>query len=103
LSGPVIIDWIDAATGDPAADVARTLLLLSGGAPPPGVRFGWLMAVPRRIAQWAYLREYERVCPGIRDRASSWLPIVAAGRLSEGIDEEEAQLQAFVRRHLAGS
>ncbi len=98
--GPVIIDWIDAAHGDPAADVARTLLLLSGGAPPPGVRFGALMAALRRIAQRTYLSAYERHAPGIRERASAWLPVVAAGRLSEGIQEEQVQLQSLVRRHL---
>jgi len=100
VAGPAIIDWIDAAHGDPAADVARTLLLLSGGAPPPGVRFGPPMAALRKTAQWMYLQDYERHCPGIRDRARSWLPVVAAGRLSEGIREEQAQLQAFVRHHL---
>lgn len=99
-SGPVIIDWIDATLGDPAADVARTVLLLSGGAPPPGVRFSAHLIALRMIARWAYLREYERNCPGIRERASAWLPVVAAARLSEGIEEEQAQLRAVVRRRL---
>jgi hypothetical protein len=97
--GPVIIDWIDASSGDPAADVARTMLLLSGGAPPPGVPFGWLLNVLRHIARWTYLRSYEQRCPDIRKRALAWLPVVAAGRLSEGISEERAQLQDLVRRH----
>jgi hypothetical protein len=54
----------------------------------------------RRVARWTYLTAYEQRCPGIRERALSWLPLVAAGRLSEGIAEEQAQLQAFVCRHL---
>ncbi len=98
--GLVIIDWIDASVGDPAADVARTLLL-SGGASPPEARFRSWRDVLRRMARWAYLRSYEQHCPGIRERATSWLPVVAAGRLSEGISEERAQLQTFVRRHFS--
>jgi aminoglycoside phosphotransferase (APT) family kinase protein len=99
--GPVIIDWVDASSGDPAADVARTLLLLSGGAPPPGALFGSWLNVLRYLARRSYLRGYEQRCPGIGERAASWLPVVVAGRLSEDIPEERAQLQAFVRRHFS--
>ena len=98
--GLVIIDWIDASVGDPAADVARTLLLAGGASPSEG-RFRSWRDVLRHIARWAYLRSYEQHCPGIRERATSWLPVVAAGRLSEGISEERAQLQTFVRRHFS--
>ena len=33
---PVIIDWSNVTRGDPAADVARTLVILESGEPPPG-------------------------------------------------------------------
>src|SRR5262249_49179595 len=39
MSGPKIIDWPNVHSGDRLADVARTRLILEGGALPPGAPF----------------------------------------------------------------
>ncbi len=100
--GPIVIDWIDAASGHPLADVARTLLLLDHGRP-PGISapmrtaFEWLRAVLRD----AYLKHYCRVCRVTREQIDAWRLPVAAGRLSEGIKEEESRLVAIVEAELS--
>lgn len=96
--GPTVIDWGEASRGDPAADIARTLLLLtpesvSGAVPNPG-----------NIASFVteFANGYKKRCIQATDATiktvTAWrLPIVAA-RLSEGIAEETALLRAEVTR-----
>lgn len=85
LVGPldrlVIIDWLDATSGPPAADACRTYLLL-------------LNTVPG-LAE-AYLALYGARSGRPRDEIMAWLPLMAAARLAEGILAEAAAL-----RHLA--
>jgi Ser/Thr protein kinase RdoA (MazF antagonist) len=52
----------------------------------------------RRAFLSAYLRAYRALRPLPEDEIAAWLPILAAARLSEGIDAEEAGLHS-----LAGS
>ena len=68
-----VIDWLDATRGDPVADVCRTYVLMS--AYDPGIAA-------------AYVDAY-----GI-DRAEieAWLPLVAAGRLTENVPDEFERL-----------
>ena len=96
--GPTVIDWGEASRGDPAADIARTLLLLtpesvSGAVPNPG-----------NIASFVteFANGYKERCIQATDATiktvAAWrLPMIAA-RLSEGIAEETALLQAEVAR-----
>jgi uncharacterized protein (TIGR02172 family) len=95
--GPVIIDWIDATAGSPAADVARSVILMGGGALPPGSTFSWLLQAIRGFFQRAYLQHYSQLQPDIEAEVKSWIPIVAASRLSEGITEEETWLLELAR------
>ncbi len=97
--GPLVIDWDSAARGDPHFDVARTLLLLDAGfnhAPTSATRALW------RPYLWAlrtrYLARYRRLHPFDPARLAAWNLPVAAARLREGIEEEEAYLLARVRR-----
>jgi aminoglycoside phosphotransferase (APT) family kinase protein len=97
--GRKVIDWVGATRGDAHADVARTLLLLRLGTPPPGtpalVRA--LDRVGRRVIRRGYIRSYARVRtldPGLLDR---WLAVAAADRLADRIGDEEAALLAIVR------
>jgi aminoglycoside phosphotransferase (APT) family kinase protein len=91
--GPLVIDWENATSGHPLADVARTLLLL---------RIGWLYAensAQRRLRRLAtpafsalYLRRYRQVHPAMRREINAWALPVTAARLSEGVTQEESLL-----------
>lgn len=77
LDGPTglwIIDWVDAACGAPAADACRTYLL-----------FRYYAA---RIAGM-YLRTYCKEALIKQEAVLAWLPVVAAGRLLENVDDRE--------------
>lgn len=83
--GPVVIDWADASTGDPAADIARTLLLLvlarDTGIPHLGP--AQLMALLD-----AYVLGYCGIARIPRGRVRRWWPIVTRMRLREGLPHE---------------
>jgi Ser/Thr protein kinase RdoA (MazF antagonist) len=71
--GPVVVDWLDACRGAPAADACRSWVLMRARTP--------------ELAD-AYLAAYLRVS-GLRSAAvRAWLPYVAAARLAEGVEEE---------------
>lgn len=92
--GYVVIDWTNGTSGDPAADVARTLLLAGGGKvdddAPAMIRL--LAPVARRLLVAGYLRAYARELPLDRGRVDGWLPVWAAARLSEDIEAERGSL-----------
>jgi aminoglycoside phosphotransferase (APT) family kinase protein len=67
--GFVVIDWTNATSGDPAADVARTSLLMGGG----------------------------KLAAGTPVVVERWLPVWAAARLSEDIEPEREFLLARAR------
>jgi Ser/Thr protein kinase RdoA (MazF antagonist) len=92
--GPIVIDWPDATRGDPHADIARTVLLIRGGALPPGsplpVRLGDRIA--RKIVLRGYRRSYSRMRRIDADLLQRWLIVRAADRLAEDIPEERDSL-----------
>lgn len=95
--GPVIIDWPGAKRGNPVADVARTVLLLRNGPahiPQVVTRLAATLVSRRFIT--IYLRRYAELRPLPRAELDSWLPVLAAARLCEGIKEEESRLVACV-------
>jgi aminoglycoside phosphotransferase (APT) family kinase protein len=96
--GPVVIDWTNASTGDPAADVARTLMLLRLGELPPGSpRLLMLLAkVARGILIGRYLSAYRRSRPLDDTLVQRWMLAVAVHRLSEDISEERERLLKFI-------
>ena len=83
---PTTIDWIDASIGSPLADVARTSIMLLGSA---ATESTWFLRYGIRILHTIYLRRYFQLRPGELNEYRRWLPIVAAGRLNEGIDEQK--------------
>ncbi len=93
-SGPVVIDWTDAANGNPLADVSRSSLLMRVGAPPVG-RASALILLGRRWLHDAYLQRYFELSPGTRQELAAWELPVAVARLSERIPEETAQVLAI--------
>jgi uncharacterized protein (TIGR02172 family) len=87
----IILDWMTATTGSPAADVARTLLLLKDAALPeniPGAVKAILKLFRRRMAD-SYLKEYQKLSGMTKAEIDGWrLPIIAA-RLTEWVPENE--------------
>jgi len=90
---PVVIDWLDAARGDPAIDVTRSLLYLK-------------YARPRQVdhdARTAFLEAYVDRCrqawAGRMEQLERWQFPVAVARLSEAVeDAERASLMKLIER-----
>lgn len=92
--GPMIIDWVDAARGNPAADFARSLVL-----------FDFMVAIDSDPRSKAFLGAYReaviRRLPGVEEDLEVWLLIARAARLGEGIKVRDEDLRALVRQGLA--
>ena len=73
----MVIDWLDACSGAPAADVCRSFVIM-------------LPAVPELAEN--YVDRYAALSGMPRQAILDWLPYVAAARLSEGITEDAALL-----------
>lgn len=73
----MIVDWLDACSGNPAADVCRTYLLMRRMLP--------------AIAE-AYVVTYAKAAELPPDEVFTWLPIIAAARLAEDVPEENEDL-----------
>jgi thiamine kinase len=94
--GCVVIDWTNGTSGDPAADVARTVLLAGGGTLPEDASALVRAIAPslRRFLVRGYLRAYAGAAPLDRERVKRWLPVWAAARLVEGVEQEREALLA---------
>lgn len=68
-----IIDWVDAAAGDPRADACRTYLIFR-----------------QYMARYAgvYLRLYCKAAGVPQEEVLDWLPVIAAARMTENMDEK---------------
>lgn len=85
--GPVIIDWFDAARGDPDADIARTSLLMSTRAHGPNGPGHLPGAQPDilDLARDSYLHAItDLIAPDPAD-VRRWEAVVAVARVAEGI------------------
>jgi Ser/Thr protein kinase RdoA (MazF antagonist) len=71
---PMVVDWLDASAGDPAADVCRTLVLLTPHVP--------------QVAE-AYVDAYLAASNLTREAVLAWRPVIAGARLAEGVPEED--------------
>ncbi len=98
-SRAVVIDWIDASLGNPLADVARTTIIALGAAASSQVP-NRALKVFVRLFHAMYLRHYFRLRPGGEAEYRRWLPVVAAARLSENIQELETWLVGQARKSL---
>jgi hypothetical protein len=99
-TGQFVLDWMTAHCGPPAANVARTIVLLRFG---PVLNASWLMQVLvnllRRIFLRTYLRRYLELNQAVTIAAiEAWLPLVALARLAENIPGERGKLQAFLQK-----
>jgi len=97
--GLVAIDWIDAAEGAPMADLARSSVLVMGELAIPGLTTSFERLV-LGCGQRAYRRRYGQLHPAGNEEHDAWLPIIAAARLSEGIEELTPWLREQAERVL---
>lgn len=99
---PVIIDWGNAATGDPLADLARSQLLIT---------IGWRLLPRRRdrylarfavtlLSRWHQSRYLSASGLGTANLVK-WRTVIAAARLNEEIPAEREPLLKVVRAGLA--
>jgi aminoglycoside phosphotransferase len=79
----MIVDWPDATSGPPAADVARSYVLMRHGA-------------GHELAD-AYLQRYLAASELTEAEVRAWLPVIAAARLAENVPEENERLLALAR------
>ncbi|MBC8098283.1 MAG: phosphotransferase [Armatimonadetes bacterium] len=100
-NGAKVIDWVDAAQGNPLADVARTYILLTVGDSEAPLWLRMKLGIVRRIFVPTYLRQYFALRGGTFKDIRLWLAPVAAGRLSEDIPQPAA-LVALVKHSLNG-
>jgi Ser/Thr protein kinase RdoA (MazF antagonist) len=102
-TGPIVIDWPNASSGPPEADVARTITILRFGALPEGFPLAVRLfsSLGRRPLIHAYLREYERIQPLDHSVLNSWLFVRATDRIAEAIPTEQACLRAFLERAMS--
>ena len=98
--GEVIIDWSDAALGNPMADLARTTIISIGAISTDQIKNPFLK-IFIRIFHSMYIQRYFSIHPGGKSEYSLWLPIVAAARLSENIPEIEKWLIGQTEKGLA--
>jgi aminoglycoside phosphotransferase (APT) family kinase protein len=90
-AAPVILDWFDATCGDPAADVATTLIALRHAALPAtlGARDHVALDAVRHAFAERYLSGYRTRRRLDDDAMHAWLPIAAAARLSRRTGQTE--------------
>ena len=97
--GPVIIDWMTAGHGNPDADVARTVLMLRHGQPLGASALQLkLIELLRQQLLSRYLRAYRALRPCPDSAIADWVPVIAAARLSEGIESEREMLLGLAAR-----
>lgn len=96
--GPVILDWVEATSGHPLADVARTALMMQHAVVPPHIPGRRLIEIGRMMWYGLYLRRYCQLRSVSPRQVQAWMLPIMAARLSEGIPEEEEQLLRLIRR-----
>jgi len=102
--GPVVIDWTTGSCGQPAADAARTELILNYAALPPAMPkpVRTVLTLLRKALLREYLKSYMAHSGCTREELRQWMLPLAAARLIEGVSgEEERQLLRLVREQLA--
>ena len=96
---PVVIDWTAGCRGHPAADVARSDLIMRFGAVGPDATAAVraLAHVGRRMLVSGYERSYRRAGEFDKDAVRAWTPVIAAARLAEDIAGERDRLLRLAR------
>jgi aminoglycoside phosphotransferase (APT) family kinase protein len=99
--GPMVVDWFDASRGDPVADVARTSLLLGGGAAAPQRHLPGSSGRTLAVLTDAYLRRVSASLDIEDGQLARWQAIEAVARIAEGVPRE-ALLEIWARFEATG-
>lgn len=96
------IDWVEASSGNPMADVARTLMVMSTPHIPRAMdgNLKYMVHWFKARVKKAYLTEYLRVSGVDMAQIESWMLPVAAGRLKEEISDERDWLLDLINKRL---
>ncbi len=94
--GQIVLDWMDAAQGNPLADVARTAVLFRAAVLPKDKAGRRVVEIIRRAFLRAYLRRYFTAASTAPGQLDAWIAVVAGARLAERIPGEEKRLLALV-------
>jgi aminoglycoside phosphotransferase (APT) family kinase protein len=94
--GPVIIDCLTASSGNPAADVARSLLVMEAGQEWDSARIREL----RRHFRTSYLHKYCFLGRIWQEEVHQWRLPIAAARLGEAVPGEERWLLHVIKEEL---
>lgn len=87
----VAIDWNSAYQGNPLGDVARTALLISSPAMPPGTPNITIMLseYAKSVTYWTYLNEYMRLAKVKFEDIDAWILPVAAAKLKDKVPGQQ--------------
>ncbi|MGM1048093.1 MAG: aminoglycoside phosphotransferase family protein [Bacillota bacterium] len=99
----LIIDWMTGTIGNPAGDVARTVILLSLGTMPEGTPkiVTRLISILRNRIKSVYVKQYLKLSRLDFLEIDRWILPVAAARLTEWLpDEEKKNLLNIIRVRL---
>ncbi|MEA2309667.1 MAG: hypothetical protein QOI65_1953 [Thermoleophilaceae bacterium] len=98
-TGPKVIDWHNAARGEPTADVARSWVVLEVSPLPPGASAfdRRLAAIGRGRMLRGYMRAYSRAGTIAGDRLPQWVRVHAIQRLTQEIEGEREPLLRRLR------
>jgi uncharacterized protein (TIGR02172 family) len=98
----VAIDWNSAYTGNPLGDVARTCMIISSPAMPPGTSniMAILTQYTKWLIYWTYLNEYMRLAKVKFEDIDAWTLPVAAAKLKDKVPGEEKWLMDIINKRL---
>lgn len=100
-SGVQVVDWPNATCGHPAADLAQSALLILHSALPEDLPARAEIQSGREAFFQEYLQHYAQgPTAELEAQIAQWLPILAAARLREGIEEERPGLLGLIERGL---
>lgn len=99
--GPMVIDWMNACSGSPWADVARTSLILTIGVRAAAKQIPLFLRMMVRLFHRTYLRRYRAICADTENEMQRWMTLIAAARLNENIIAEREMLIELVKEGFA--
>lgn len=99
---PLVIDWTNVSAGDPVNDIARTMMTLRMGVPPPGTPnlVLRLLKIGRALYLGSYRAQLKKLFPTDRKKLEDWTTVHLAARLAEGIEPEMELLDRALRERL---